>query len=225
MTTPPLPKDFANDRHARDHLCDHVLSHREAFDWSILIPEYREIVDPNDDDKLQLLALSMYSGSPSQESLSLLAGYRREIRTAMDDSVRLGWWWQSNDLTWTGLGLSGTCVIWTAHWILTAYSMQKVNSPVAANNRTIEPRPRNQRATRKIPHPVDLTVARYEVYHRNCEIFVNRAYAKAYEDIGVRSVGNHKFFGTMQRPMRRQAWTTLVAERHCKQELGYDTAG
>lgn len=178
------------------HLCDHVLTRPEANYWSKLIPGYRDLVDPDDDDALYRFARSLWSHHPPVEAAQhLYDGYGDLIVEAMGDAIRQGWYWAEEEQdgpTWRGLATSGVYVIWRQFHICTAMLLGYTAPPVeetAARLRRQNPLPRQHAwkyrgaqlrhdEAHYPPEPGNAQQARYHLFKKGA-VRVRREYKHA----------------------------------------------
>jgi hypothetical protein len=212
---PPASGQFAGDRHAREHLCDHVLTRPEAHDWALILPGYLALVDPMNDDALLGLARSTLSPSPCARSLELQSAYLARLRLAIDDALRLGWWWEQRQgkySEWFGLGLDGIHVIWNADVLKTGFFPASARfPPEAPPPRTENPLPRRSRLEKIRPPPPDSPRRRYELF-RTCHYCVSNWYAEAYLKGKVHQAGGDVFVDPTRAP-RIGKWQHWLTER------------
>jgi hypothetical protein len=214
---PPAQPFFAGDVQAAEHVCDHVLTRPEAHDWSLVLPACHAQVQPTDDDGLRQMALSVFHDPRGAQGQALLDAYVDVLLRAIDDALRLGFWWgqsQGHYHEWFGLGLDGIFVIWNAQVIKTGYLWRNVRWPPSGKprSRMEEPLPRRNRAERLRSPPPNTERARYELFRDN-HYGVSKKYAKAYDDAqGKISAGGDIFVDPLQSP-RFNHWQRWVAAR------------
>jgi hypothetical protein len=207
---PPNRRSFASGTHAAEHLCDHVLTRPEAHDWSLVLPPYCGLVSPTDDPALEALARSLFSDSPARSGQVLLGLYVDALLLAIDDALRLGFWWEQRDgkyREWHGLGLDGTFIIWDTKVIKTGFLFRNVRWPPPGQPRPrlAVPLPRRNLAER-LPAPKPNTMRqRYELF-RTSHYCVSKEYGAAYDNI--RQAGGDIFVDPLKTPRfnRWQQW-------------------
>ena len=214
MNKPLLPASgtFAGDRHACEHLCDHVLTRPEAHDWSLILPGYPALVLATDDARLTAIASSLFSPSPTEKGVELLQRYLAALRQAVADALRLDWWWgqsEGNYVEWHGLGLSGVYVIWDNRVFKTGFLHRSAEYPPAAPlyDRLNNPLPRRRYEKRLSAVPADTEDERYLLFHENL-LLVQKVYENACDRNAVHAWGSKVF---VTRPPRMGKWTQLLA--------------
>lgn len=215
MSAPPVlvSGSFFSAEHAREHLCDHVLTRPEAHDWSLVLPGYPALVGPSDDVRLTTVASSLFSPSPAAEGVEFLKAYQASLRQAIEDSVRLGWWWEEREgkyPLWHGLGLAGVYVIWDRQVVRTGYLPRSAEYPTGPPpDRLKNPLPRRRPEKRMPVVRPDTMEERYLLFHDNL-LLIARKYENACADNAVHDWGSKVF---AERPHRIGKWKQLVAER------------
>jgi len=208
----PASGEFARDQHAREHLCDHVLTRPEAHDWSLILPGYVALVPPTDDARLAAVASSLFSPAPAAEGVELLKGYLASLRQAVDDALQLDWWWEERDGSypeWHGLGLTGVYVIWDRQVLRTGFLPRSAEYPAEPADRLKNPLPRRRYDKRMPGVPADTDEERYLLFHDNF-LLVQNAYEDACDRNAVHAWGSKVF---VTRPPRITKWTQLLAGR------------
>lgn len=109
MANPPgAPRPvqlFSDWRKACEHLRDHLLTAPECEAWVLVIPEYRQILDPADEEKRwRFFQESLASQGTSAQAIYDL--YSAAVNKDAADSVLLGWWRSCGDAT-VAVGSSG----------------------------------------------------------------------------------------------------------------------
>ena len=213
--TPPARRMFFDETHTSEHLCDHVLTRPEAHDWALLLPNYRQHVDPTDDVELRNVAASLFTAPPGSEAaLALRQEYVEALLRTVDDALRLGMWWEqcsSGDRFWVGLGLQGVLIVWDARVLRSGYlprqSTLPPGGPVPA--RTANPLPRRDLRRRLAPPPPDTLRQRYELFQAGV-FSASRLYELAYNNQEIRQAGGEAF---VTRPPRIGRWQELLVAR------------
>lgn len=216
MSAPATPAfgSFSSEQQAREHLCDHVLTRPESHDWSLILPGYATLVSPEDDAALTVVAASLFSPAPAAEGVELLKGYIASIHQAIEDAVRLGWWWEEpsgNYPAWHGLGLTGVYVVWDRRVIRTGHLRRSSQLALAtpSPDRLKNPLPRRRYDKRLPAVPADADEERYLLFYENLWL-IQKVYENACDKNGVRDYGSKVF---MTRPPRPGKLTQLLAER------------
>jgi hypothetical protein len=216
---PPSSRGFSYASLADEHLCDHVLTRPEAPDWAVVRPGDRALADPADDAALRRVAASSWGSRRCPEAVALCDKYLGALRQAIDDALRLGFWWehcQGRYREWFGLGLSGVYVIWDSDVIKTGYLPANSRYPPAEppTPRTVNPLPRRNPAERLRPPPPDAPRRGYELFKIGLEI-VSRLYEEAYWRGKISQAGSGVF---VTRPPRIGRWQELLTGRGPRQE-------
>lgn len=212
--SPPTSGTFFSEQYALEHLCDHVLTRPEAHEWALVLPGYSSLVSPTDDAALHAIAASLYSSSPSAKGVELLKEYLGALRRAIDEALRLGWWWEQKQgryREWSGLGLEGVFVVWNADTILTGYlpASSRYRAGADPRPRIENPLPRRDPAERIRPPPPDSPRRRHQLYSSS-HYCVSEKYARIYEEIT--QAGGDVFVDPLK-SMRIGKWQQLLAER------------
>jgi hypothetical protein len=179
-----VPSYFVSSKHAWEHVCDHVLTRPEAHDWALVIPGYREIVDPADDAGLRKLAGSFWTaGGLGSEAKRLQDAYIEAIVQAAVDALQMGWWWarqRPGPGVLCGFGLDGVYVVWQSDLIRTG--MLPRNARYAGSgpiDRRIDPLPRRRQVRLPGQPPPGSRDARFRLFRDNLAR-VSKEYANAY---------------------------------------------
>jgi hypothetical protein len=210
----PARLGFWDDTHAAEHLCDHVLTRPEAHDWALLLPAYRDHVDPTDDNALRATAASLFAGAPLPAAEALLRAYIAAGLRAVDDALGLGLWWEQRvggDRYFVGMGLDGVLVFWDAAVLRSAYVPRFSTLPPdgPTPSRTVNPLPRRDPARRLGAPPPDTPRARYDVFQAT-HFSASRLYELAYNNQEVQAAGGTAF---VTRCPRFGRWQQLIAAR------------
>jgi hypothetical protein len=214
--SPPASGQFSSEENAWEHLCDHVLTRPEAHDWALILPNYATLVSPTNDAALTAVAASLFSSLPSAEGVELRKGYLEALRQAIDDALRLGWWWEQRQgkyQEWLGLGLDGIHVIWDAQVIKTGFFLSSVRSPPSnPPPRTENPLPRRNPKDNR-PAPRDGPRRHYQLFCDN-HYCVSKKYVKAYD--AITAAGGDVFVDPLKPPLKRGKWQQLLAEHRAR---------
>lgn len=214
MPEPPRParNGFHDETHAAEHLCDHVLTRPEAHDWSLLLPGYRDHLDPADDEALHAAALSLFTGPARPAARSLLCAYVAAALGATADALRLGWWWEERDRgdrCFVGVGLNGVLVVWDASVVRTAYVPRSSTLPPTnpRQPRAVNPLPRRDHS-RRVAAPAPITPRTgYEIFQA-IHYCASQLYAAAYHNRRVSAAGGRAFVTRCPRQGRWQQWVS-----------------
>lgn len=183
VAVPPATNDFHSPVHAAEHLCDHVLTRPEAHDWPLVLPGYPSRLKPTDDAHLEALGRSLFGRTPAPKARQLLELYRQALRQAIDDALRLGWWWEEQTgrySKWLGYSPSGIFVVWDRRVIQTGFLFRGVSWPCRCKKpRHIKPLPRRRSSRPMPPAPWVNLRSRYLLFCDNLQ-FVRAEYAAAY---------------------------------------------
>jgi hypothetical protein len=185
---------FASHEEALAHICDHVLTKPEAQYWSVLIREYRNIVDPTDDSNLDTVADAFWRGEQRDNAQKLYDGYAREIGLTLYISTDRQWQWKeirSGKTKHFGIGSSGVLIVWTGQIVVSAmleiHAAPSQNRRVSYSDRLNGSRPRKNtwaaRNKRKLVNfqPSDNESTRYELFRKSFES-VRRKIQRAWKE-------------------------------------------
>jgi hypothetical protein len=116
---------FSGPEKALKHLRDHVLTPPESYCWSLVVPAFRSVFDPDQSREVNRLARRLFSNPLPDEAQLLYDGYADAIRHAARDAIANGWFWQElepgGSPTWHAIGKSGLYVIWDENVVRTAF--------------------------------------------------------------------------------------------------------
>lgn len=216
LPTPPATGDFQTPELAAEHLCDHVLTRPEAHDWPLVLEGYRAQVDPSDDDRLEELGRSLFTGAALPAALELLRLYREASCLAIDDALRLGWWWEESQGSyskWCGFGLAGVFVVWDRRVLQTGLlHRNSQRRPYAGQPRTLNPLPRRARSRRLPPPALESARSQYHLFSAN-HYLVSKEYEVAYNQgrVGPGAGEGARIF--IESPPVRRDWERLFRER------------
>ncbi|MCY2987575.1 MAG: hypothetical protein NTY19_06890 [Planctomycetota bacterium] len=144
----------SNLQSAYEHLCDHLLTRPEAGCWACLLPDYRRVVDPDNDNALFQYAQSLwrvaYPGGDVPGEQLLYDAYAQQTEQAIAQATRLGWYWEEvssqGQRNWKALGKCGIFAIWGPGAVRTSmvngFAAWAPNVPPTAEQRKHNPLPR-----------------------------------------------------------------------------------
>jgi len=179
---------FANHEAALEHICDHVLTREESYFWVILIPRYRDIVNPTNDRELDILASAFWRDQEQDLLQELYEGYAKVIADELHFSYHDSWYWEQDHYgksRYFGIGLHGVYVIWSLPTVVSAmllpYAAKKTKTSFSCHDRLTTPRPRRPGSEFSNEIRSDTEENRYEIFFAGCQS-VRREYMDACAD-------------------------------------------
>lgn len=100
---------FADWQAAVRHVRDHLLTHPESRAWAVVVPEFAEIVDPQDADARWHCA-QRAADSCGASAQPLYDLYREAVKSDLEDANRLEWTARGRNAS-VGVGTSGVLVV------------------------------------------------------------------------------------------------------------------
>ncbi len=113
---------FSSPTRALEHVRDHVLTRPESYYWCLIVPQFRELFNPDDVNRL---ARQLFAHPPPEQAQKLYDGYCDAISEAIQDAIRQGWYWAEQHpdgmTTWHAVGRMGVYVVLDDRVVRTAH--------------------------------------------------------------------------------------------------------